>query len=248
MWVWATFLYKLTLFHRISLCLLLQWENSFSIICFCRLYTCKLTSRILKEDHELCRKQLVWSCLCIVLIAVSNNWFVLERVGCTISSKSIAVNDNCAFFISQDLNPDFPSASPSFGTVCFSFLSSALCRSTEYLAVFYCTDWRVQEKVKKGPIQSFLYYPCSIFYILPSNPRLTILFLMSMIPGFTNLLDRRSSASWLSLPLSCSILAGVVNISFTLGCQWTKSFLQVPFHTLTLSLFWLKWLSRCCHI
>lgn len=38
--------------------------------------------------------------------------------------------------------------------------------------------------------------------------------------------------SWLNLPLSCNTLAEelILNISLTLGCQWTKSFLQVPCH------------------
>lgn len=63
-----------------------------------------------------------------------------------------------------------------------------------------------QNKERHHPV--FSYMPYSVFYILPSNP---IVFLMLMIPGFANLLDRRSSASWLNLPLSWNILAEVIS-------------------------------------
>lgn len=116
--------------------------------------------------------------------------------------------------------------------------------------MFYCTDCRIQNIMKKGPIQCFWYEPYSVFYILPSNPRLPIIFLMLMIPGFINLLDRRSSASWLNLPLSCTILAEVVSPQHFLH-SWLsmdKKLSPSILPCLTLSLFSQKWLSRCCHI
>lgn len=108
------------------------------------------------------------------------------------------------------------------------------------------TEWR-----KAHPVFSVY----AIFYILPSNPRLPITFLMLVIPGFTSLLDR-SSTSWLILPLPCNALTEVVILPFPYEawlflCSWLQlneklSSSSLP--CLTLSLLELKGLSGPCQV
>lgn len=96
----------------------------------------------------------------------------------------------------------------------------------------------------------------TIFYILPSDPRLPVTFLMLVIPGFTNLLDRRSSASWLILPLPCNALTEVAIPPLPYEaqhflCSWlllNENLSPSSLPHLTLSLLELKWLSGPCQV
>lgn len=132
------------------------------------------------------------------------------------SSKSIAVNDDkfvylpypypCIWILimSQPLQL-LGQCAPNFNPVLYRewLFLAAVDIYLSYIALTAepRTEWR-----KTYPIFS----EYAIFYILLSNPRLPATFLILVIPGFKNLLNRRSSASCLILPLPCNALAEVV--------------------------------------
>lgn len=160
-----------------------------------RLCIYRLSSWLLKEVHELCCTQRVTSCLHIVLIVAFSNWFILLIARYNISAKNIINDDNSEYFSYLYLSiwiliMPYP---PLFSGQCVPHL--ILCFTEKHylislgIAVLYCSDSRIQDRMKKGPHLVFSEH--AILYTLALNPRLSFTCLMLAVPVLMNLLHRR---------------------------------------------------------